>query len=69
MGGASGNIGAIGFLDVAVTFSPHGVDQKKMLIIRCMGEGSTFFAVAVHLKDLAPYTENDEFICNLNDMR
>jgi hypothetical protein len=50
-------------------FRRSDTDQKKMLGVPCGGEGFILLTVAVHLSGLAPYTQNDEFICNLNDMR
>jgi hypothetical protein len=33
------------------------------------GEEFILLTAAVHLGGVAPYTQNDEFTCNLNDMR
>jgi hypothetical protein len=66
---AGGKIAAIGLLPPLWFFRRSDTDQKKMLGVPCGGEGFILLTVAVHLSGLAPYTQNNEFICNLNDMR
>jgi hypothetical protein len=51
-------------------FSAAGcVNGTKMLAVRATQKDLTFWPATVHLKHSAPYTENTNFSCNLNDMR
>jgi hypothetical protein len=66
---ASDIIGAIGLSQPLWFFRRTGAVQKKMLEIPGGGEGFYPLQPAVHLKASALYGSEDEFTCNLNDMR
>ena len=60
---------AIGLSQPLWFFRRTGAVQKKMLEIPGGGEGFYPLQPAVHLKASALYGSEDEFTCNLNDMR